>query len=805
MTEFEITGMSCAACSSRIARAVSSLNGVSECSVNLLTNSMTVSGDVDADTVICAVINAGYGASLKGNPKNNNLKADKILYRLIASVFLLIPLMYLSMGHMVGLTLPQIIAENYAAIGLVEMFLALFVMLLNIKFFVNGIKGVLNKAPNMDTLVSMGSLSAFGYSVYVLIELIRDSSKFSLHSLYFESAAMILTIITVGKLLELKAKGKTTNAIKSLLELAPKTATLYADGEEKTVLIDKIKVGDIISVRSGEKIAVDGRVIFGECSVNESALTGESIPIDKTVGDSVSAATINTSGFIRFEATRVGDDTLLSQIVKIVSESSASKAPIARIADKVSGVFIPIIFIIALITLIGWLLIGESLGFAISRAISVLVISCPCALGIATPVAIMVANGQSARRGILFKNATALENAGKAKTIVLDKTGTVTEGKFAVTSIFPFEVTTENELLTIAFALENQSEHPLAKAIISYCSLNNIELKSVSDFKTLGGNGVSCKLGDSLVFGGSYKFIQKIVGQLSSETKKVYHDLSSKGETPLLFAKDGNLIGIISVADKIKDDSAYAVSHLKKLGLSVIMLTGDNENTANRIGQTVGIDNIVSNVLPFEKQKVIEQLKEKSMIIMVGDGINDAPALTEADIGIAIGAGTDIAIESADIVLSNSRLTDIVTAIKLSRSTLRNIKQNLFWAFFYNILCIPLAAGVFMNFWGWELSPMIGAAAMSVSSIFVVLNALRLNFFKSDCKKREENMEITLKIEGMMCPHCEARVKSALEEVSGVDSVEVSHKKGIAVIRCTSAVNEFVLGDIVKDLGYKVL
>ena len=821
MTQFNITGMSCAACVARVEKAVNSVDGVKSCSVSLLTNSMGVEGDIDAQKIISAVENAGYGATLKDekikSSEDDALKdteTPKLKKRLITSLGFLIVLMYISMGHVMwGWYLP--IANPYA-IGIIEFILTIIIMIINRNFFVNGFKGLLHRSPNMDTLVALGSGASFVYSTYLLIKMFTVSGEMAhhyLHEFYFESAAMILTLITVGKMLEARSKGKTTNALKSLMKLAPKTAIILVDGVETEVPIENVKKGDIYIVRPGEQISVDGVIIDGHTAVDESALTGESIPVDKTVGDKVSGGTINQSGFIKCEALRVGEDTTLSQIIKMVSDAAATKAPIAKIADKVSGVFVPIVISIAVITTIIWLITGQTFGYALARGISVLVISCPCALGLATPVAIMVGNGVGAKNGILFKTAVSLEETGGANTVVLDKTGTITEGKPKVTDIIPIN-TTENELLSLAFSLEIKSEHPLAKAIVQKGEETSVTRAEVQKFKALSGNGVTGELNGQTLYGGSLKFISEKVS-IDDETIKITETLAENGKTPLLFCTPNELSGIIAVADTIKEDSPRAIKELQNMGIRVVMLTGDNEKTADAIGAQAGVDEVFAGVMPDGKEKVVRQLRDKGKVIMVGDGINDAPALTRADIGIAIGAGTDIAIDSADVVLMNSKLSDVPSAIRLSRATLKNIHENLFWAFFYNAIGIPLAAGLFINLFGWELNPMFGAAAMSLSSFCVVSNALRLNFKDIHNSKRDKKikfkykekkvMEITMKIEGMMCPHCEAHVKKALEGVAEVREAIVSHKDGTAIVTLDADAAPATLKKAVEEQGYKVI
>ena len=832
MKQYNVTGMSCASCVARVEKAVNKVEGVTSCSVNLLTNSMSVDGDVKSSDVISAVEKAGYGASLKGNSSKENKSNDeplkdtetpKLKKRLFSSLVFLILLMYISMGHMMwGFPLPSILANNHIAMGLIQLLLTGIIMVINQKFFISGFKALIHRSPNMDTLVALGAGASFIYSVYALFAMTNAqvNNDMSLvmkymDEFYFESAGMILTLITLGKMLESYSKGKTTNAIKGLMNLAPKKATILVDNVEKVVPIEEVKIGDIFVVKPGENIPVDGVVIEGESAVNESALTGESIPVDKTVGDNVSGATVNQSGFIKCKATKVGEDTTLSQIIKMVSDASATKAPIAKVADKVSGVFVPIVISIAVVTIIVWLLCGATFGNALVRGISVLVISCPCALGLATTVAIMVGNGVGAKNGILFKNATSLETTGKVSYVLLDKTGTITNGTPVVTDIIPSENYTQEDLLSYASSLESKSEHPLAKAVVQKAIDSNIKTLDTTDFKSLTGNGVSAKINGKTVVGGSVKHISSITN-IDENIIKQADDLATKGKTPLLFVMDNRLLGIIAVADVVKSDSPKAIKELQNMGIKVVMVTGDNEKTAQAIAKESGVDEVIAGVLPDGKEKVVTQYKEKGMVAMVGDGINDAPALTRADIGIAIGAGTDVAIDSADIVLMKSKLTDVSGAIRLSRGTLRNIHENLFWAFIYNVIGIPLAAGVWIPIFGWTLSPMFGAAAMSLSSFCVVTNALRLNFLnirsskrdrkiKNKTNKKEKNtMTTTLKINGMMCPHCEATVKTALESIDGVTSAEVSHESGTAVVTLSKEVNEDVLKQAVVDKGYTV-
>ena len=834
MEQYTVTGMSCAACSARVEKAVSHVSGVTSCSVSLLTNSMGVEGTADPQAVIAAVQAAGYGASLKGAAQESpdiaqqeDALADHetpvLKRRLIASLGFLIVLMYFSMGHMMwGWRLPAFFDDNHVAMGLVQMLLTIAVMVINQKFFINGFKSLFHGSPNMDTLVALGSTASFGYSTYALFAMTGAQVRGDMtavmsymHEFYFESAAMILALITVGKMLEARSKGKTTDALKSLMKLAPQTAVLIRGGQEVTVPIAQVRRGDIFVVRPGENIPVDGVILEGESAVNESALTGESIPVDKTVGDSVSAATSNQSGFLRCEATRVGEDTTLSQIIKMVSDAAATKAPIAKVADKVSGVFVPTVITLAVLTTAVWLLCGKPIGFALARGISVLVISCPCALGLATPVAIMVGNGLGAKNGILFKTAVSLEETGKTEIVALDKTGTITRGEPRVTDIVPADGLSEHDLLTLAAALEKRSEHPLARAVMHRADEEKLSIAEVSDFRALPGNGLTATLGGEKLLGGSLSFISTKT-QIPSDLCMKAESLAEEGKTPLFFAKGGRLAGIIAVADVMKEDSPAAIAALRNMGIRVVMLTGDNERTARAIGRQAGVDEVIAGVLPEGKENVIRTLQKKGKVAMVGDGINDAPALTRADIGIAIGAGTDVAIDAADVVLMKSQLSDVPAAIRLSRATLRNIHENLFWAFFYNVIGIPLAAGVWIPLFGWTLNPMFGAAAMSLSSFCVVSNALRLNLFKlhdagkdkkikSKKHHQEENkMEKTMKIEGMMCGHCEAAVKKALEAVDGVASAEVSHTSGTAVVTLSKPVDNAVLKKAVEDKDYTV-
>lgn len=886
MKQYTVTGMSCAACSSRVEKAVSKVPGVTACSVSLLTNSMGVEGDVPPETVIHAVEDAGYGASLKGQgtaaQAQSASEAEDALkdretpvlkHRLIASLGFLAVLMYMSMGHMMwGWPLPHFMDGNHVAMGLLQLLLAGIIMVINQKFFISGFKGLLHRAPNMDTLVALGSGASFIYSTYALFAMTdaqlkgNDTAVMSyMHEFYFESAAMILALITVGKMLEARSKGKTTDALKGLMKLAPKTAVIIRDGVETKVPIDEVKKGNVFVVRPGENIPVDGVVLEGTSAVNEAALTGESIPVDKAQGDPVSAATVNQSGYLSCEATRVGEDTSLSQIIRMVSDAAATKAPIAKIADRVSGVFVPAVITIAVVTTIIWLLAGQTFGFALARGISVLVISCPCALGLATPVAIMVGNGMGAKNGILFKTAVSLEETGKMDIVALDKTGTITSGEPRVTDVIPSGGVTEKELVSLALSLEKKSEHPLAKAVLLYAKEQQIDAPEAADFQALPGNGLSGTLDGASLAGGSFSYISGHT-TVSAQEQASFERLASEGKTPLCFMKNGRLAGMIAVADVIKEDSPQAVKELQNMGIRVVMLTGDNERTARAIGAQAGVDEVIAGVLPDGKESVIRSLKEQGKVAMVGDGINDAPALTRADIGIAIGAGTDIAIDAADVVLMKSRLSDVPAAIRLSRATLRNIHENLFWAFFYNVVGIPLAAGLWYPIFGWKLNPMFGAAAMSLSSFCVVTNALRLNLFKmhdaskdhpmrkraekaankggekaenagavrmgaedtrsigqtangnetvskemqkSENQKNHINMEgitmtKTMNIEGMMCGHCEARVKKALEALAGVESAEVSHEKGTAVVSMSADVADDTLKEAVEAQDYKV-
>ena len=833
MEQYTVTGMSCAACSARVEKAVSAVPGVTSCSVSLLTNSMGVEGTASAQAVVSAVQAAGYGASLKGASTaptaaaQEDALADRetpaLKRRLIASLGFLLALMYVSMGHMMwGWPLPACLEGNHVAMGLLQMLLTIAVMVINQKFFINGFRSLLHGAPNMDTLVALGAAASFGYSTYALFAMtgaqVRGDAAAVMrymHEFYFESAAMILALITVGKMLEARSKGKTTDALRSLMKLAPQTATLVRGGQELAVPIAQVRRGDVFVVRPGESIPVDGVVLEGESAVNESALTGESIPVDKAVGDSVSAATTNQSGFLRCEATRVGEDTTLSQIIKMVSDAAATKAPIAKVADRVSGVFVPTVIALAILTTAVWLLCGQSIGFALARGISVLVISCPCALGLATPVAIMVGNGLGAKNGILFKTAVSLEETGKTEIVALDKTGTITQGEPRVTDVLPAEGMTQGALLSLAAALEQRSEHPLARAVMMRAEEDGLTAAPVGDFRALPGNGLTATLSGETLLGGSLSFVSSQVDVPRSIRQKA-EALAEEGKTPLFFAQAGRLAGVIAVADVIKADSPAAIAALRNMGIRVVMLTGDNEKTARAIGRLAGVDEVIAGVLPEGKESVIRRLQAQGRVAMVGDGINDAPALTRADIGVAIGAGTDVAIDAADVVLMKSRLSDVPAAIRLSRATLRNIHENLFWAFFYNVIGIPLAAGVWIPLFGWTLNPMFGAAAMSLSSFCVVSNALRLNLFKlhdagKDKKinrhskhKEETTMVKTMKIEGMMCGHCEAAVKKALEAIDGVASAEVSHTDGTAVVTLSKPVENAALRKAVEDKDYTV-
>ena len=866
MDQYAVSGMSCAACSSRVEKAVSKVDGVTSCSVSLLTNSMGVEGTASPSAIIKAVTDAGYGAKQMGVDQNTASASARLAQeeaaledhetpvlkrRLITSIGFLLVLMYFSMGHMMwGWPLPHFFDDNHVAMGLVQLLLTICVMIINKKFFVNGFKGLLHRAPNMDTLVALGSGTSFVYSVYALFRM-TDAQVHGgpmaamkwMDQFYFESAAMILTLITVGKMLEAMSKGRTTDALKGLMKLAPKTATLFIDGKEQTVPIDQVKLNDIFVVKPGENIPVDGIIVEGSSAVNEAALTGESIPVDKAFGDEVSAATVNQSGYLRCRATRVGQDTTLSQIIQMVSDAAATKAPIAKIADEISGIFVPAVITVALITFVVWMFMGQPVGFSLSRAISVLVVSCPCALGLATPVAIMVGNGMGAKHGTLFKTAASLEATGRTQIIALDKTGTITNGKPKVTDIIVEDGVTKEDLVSMAYALEQKSEHPLSKAIIEYVQSDQSPVEDkiydVKDFQALPGNGLSAKLDGAKLAGGNYEFISS-QAQVSEEIKKQSEELAEQGKTPLFFARDQKLIGIIAVADVLKDDSAQAIKELTNMGIHVVMLTGDNERTAKAIGREAGVSEVVAGVRPEGKEEVIRKLKEHGKVAMVGDGINDAPALTRADIGIAIGAGTDVAIDAADVVLMRSKLSDVAAAVRLSRATLRNIHENLFWAFFYNVILIPIAAGFYAH-WGLTMNPMFGAAAMSLSSFCVVTNALRLNLFKMESPDHDkkmknavtgplltdytdnkeaavkavaENLENadasadstrTIRIEGMMCGHCEATVKNALEAFDHIDEASADHEKGIAVIKTSGPIDEDAVRAAIEDKDYKFI
>ena len=841
MEQYIVTGMSCAACSNRVEKAVSKVPGVTSCSVSLLTNSMGVEGTASEQEIIKAVADAGYGASKKGEgaakTQSSSASAGEDMLkdrttpalkkRLIASLGFLIVLMYFSMGHMMwGWPVPGFMKDNHVMMGLLQMLLTITVMVINQKFFISGFKGLIHRAPNMDTLVALGSGASFVYSTYALFAMTdaqmhgdMDAVMSYMHDFYFESAAMILALITVGKMLEARSKGKTTDALKGLMKLAPKTAVVIRGEKEVQVSIEQVQKGDCFVVKPGENIPVDGEVIEGNSVVNESALTGESIPVDKAVGDKVSAATVNQSGYLKCRATRVGEDTTLSQIIHMVSDAAATKAPIAKIADRVSGVFVPMVITIAVLTIIVWLIAGQSIGFALSRGIAVLVISCPCALGLATPVAIMVGNGMGARNGIMFKTAVSLEETGKMQIVALDKTGTITSGEPKVTDIIPAAGVTEDTLLKCAYALENKSEHPLARAILENAKEENAGIEEVTGFQALPGNGLTAILDDHTLYGGNYTFISNKVS-VDGDIQKKAEKLAEAGKTPLFFGNEERLLGVIAVADVIKEDSPQAIKELQNMGIHVVMLTGDNERTAKAIGQQAGVDEVIAGVLPEGKEQVIRKLKEKGKVAMVGDGINDAPALTRADMGIAIGAGTDVAIDAADVVLMKSRLSDVPAAIRMSRATLRNIHENLFWAFFYNIIGIPLAVGVWYPLFGWKLNPMFGAAAMSLSSFCVVSNALRLNLFKmydaskdkklkakkekKRSKKEDKTMKKIMHIEGMMCGHCEAAVKKALEALPQVDEAVVSHEAGTAELTLNAEIADAVLKKTVEDKDYTV-
>ncbi len=823
MAKFHIGGMSCAACSARVEKAVSALDGVENCSVNLLTNSMETAGSATDEQIISAVQKAGYTASVKGAPKKDTPHTPKeehnLFHRLVYSLVFLAGLMYVSMGHVMwGWYLPPVLSRNPMSIGLLELILSFAVLVVNQRFFTSGFKALMSKAPNMDTLVALGSGASFVYSIYVLFVMSHhmnlhgnDHAMHLLHELYFESAAMILALITVGKMLEARSKGKTTNALNSLIDLAPKKASLILDGKEITVDASSLKTGDIIAVRPGESFAADGIITEGEGSVDESALTGESIPVDKTVGHTVHTATVNKFGFLKVKVTGVGEETTLSKIISMVSDASASKAPIAKIADKVSGIFVPAVITIAAVATVVWLLLDYPLGFALARGISVLVISCPCALGLATPVAIMVASGKGAKEGILFKSAAALEHLSKTQLVVFDKTGTLTKGTPVVTDLIAPEGTNDEDFLSLAYSLEAKSEHPLSRAVVSYGEQQGAMTKDITDFKALPGNGLEASYKNKKLCGGSFKYI-KTICPIDDKVSGLNTDLASKGKTPMYFAYDGRLMGIVAVADTLKDDSIPALERLHAMGIKTVMLTGDNSLTASAVAKAAGIDTVISDVLPGDKAQHISRLKDKYFVTMAGDGINDAPALTTADIGIAVAKGSDVAIDSADVVLMKDNLTDIPGAITLSRLCLRNIKQNLFWAFIYNIIGIPLAAGLFIKGLGWQLTPMFGAAAMSLSSFCVVSNALRLNLadiytkkIKSKYKKETKIMEKVIKIEGMMCPHCENRVKQLLEETEGIETALCSHTEGTATLTLSKDVSDDIIAKIITDAGYKVI
>ncbi|MBR5636912.1 MAG: heavy metal translocating P-type ATPase [Pseudobutyrivibrio sp.] len=851
MEQYNVTGMSCAACQARVEKAVSAVEGVESCAVSLLTNSMGVEGSASHEEIIKAVEAAGYGASLKAASGNKagqgavgsykdslkDTETPKLKKRLIASVILLIPLMYVSMGHMLwNWPLPSFMAGNHVAMGLYELLITGFIMVINQKFFISGFKGLIHRSPNMDTLVALGATASFAYSVYALFAMTgaviagnESQIMYFMDQFYFESAATILTLITVGKTLEAKSKGKTTDALKSLMKMAPKTAVILNGDVEKTVSIEEVKVGDRFVVRPGDSIPVDGKVIEGESSVNESALTGESVPVEKQVGDKVSAATINTSGFMLCEATRVGEDTTLAGIIKMVSDAAATKAPIAKIADKVSGIFVPVVIAIALITFFAWILAGQTVGYAIARAVSVLVISCPCALGLATPVAIMVGNGVGAKSGILYKTAASQEMAGKTQIVALDKTGTVTTGTMKVTDVIPADGISADELLKVAYALEAKSEHPISKAVVEYAGDKGVALVETEQFEALSGNGLKAVYEDKKIFGGNERFITGITGAIKAEQKAKMEELSANGKTPILFAREDAIIGLIAVADTIKEDSADAIAQLKNMGILVVLLTGDNEITAKAIAKQAGVDEVIAGVLPDGKEAVIKELMNHGKVAMVGDGINDAPALTRADIGIAIGAGTDIAIDAADVVLMKGSIADVAAAIRISRATIRNIHENLFWAFFYNVIGIPLAAGCYVAAFGWTLNPMFGAAAMGLSSFCVVSNALRLNWIKvydsrkdksiknaikgnliikekedssvNESGKEGKKMKITVK--GMMCQHCEAHVKKALEAIDGIESAVANHEENLVTLETSKEVDEALIKAAVEGAGYE--
>ena len=844
MEQYNVTGMSCAACQTRVEKAVSAVEGVESCAVSLLTNSMGVEGQAAPEDIIAAVEAAGYGASRKGSATNRvsmseaqdslkDTETPKMKKRLIASIVFLIPLLYISMGHMLWQwPLPGFLEGNHVAMGLLQLLLSGMILVINQKFFISGFRALIRRSPNMDTLVALGAAAAFAYSVAALFLMTgavaeQDTERvwYYMDQFYFEAAATILTLITVGKVLEARSKGKTTNALKSLMDLSPKTAVILRDGTETTVSIEEVKVGDRFAVRPGGSIPVDGIVLEGESAVNESALTGESVPVEKKEGDPVSAATLNTSGYLVCEAVKVGEDTTLSAIIRMVSDAAATKAPIAKIADRVSGVFVPAVMAIALVTFLVWLMAGQTIGYAMARAVSVLVISCPCALGLATPVAIMVGSGVAAKTGILFKTASSLEQAGKTQVIALDKTGTITTGEMKVTDLLPLEGVSEEELLRVAYALESKSEHPISKAVTRHAAEKNCPLQETTEFEALSGNGLKARLDDHLLYGGNAEYIDRIVKAISKETKAAMENLAMEGKTPVLIARDDRLLGMIGVSDVIKEDSPEAIAELKNMGIHTVMLTGDNEVTAAAIAKQAGVDEVVASVKPDGKEAVIRQLMEYGMVTMVGDGINDAPALTSANLGIAIGAGTDVAIDAADVVLMKNSIRDVAAAIRISRRTLRNIHQNLFWAFFYNLLGIPLAAGCYVAAFGWELNPIFGAAAMGLSSFCVVTNALRLNWVKpydsskdrvtgnaitgnlipqkteQETGKETEKMEI--KVNGMMCAHCEAHVKKALEAIEGIESAAASHEKNLVMITTSGDVEEAAIKAAVEEAGYE--
>ena len=844
MEQYKVTGMSCAACQARVEKAVSAVEGVDSCAVSLLTNSMGVEGSARPEDIIAAVEAAGYGASVKGGGESGNrsvaeddslkdTETPKMKKRLIWSIALLLPLMYVSMGHMLwDWPLPGFLKGNHVAMGLYQMLLSGMVMVINQKFFISGFKGLVHRSPNMDTLVALGATASFGYSVMALFGMTgavvngsEEQVMYYMNQFYFEAAAMILTLITVGKMLEARSKGKTTSALKGLMDISPKTAVVLRDGAEVAVPIENVRVGDKFVVRPGDSIPVDGIVTEGESAVNESALTGESVPVEKNVGDTVSAATINTSGYMVCEASRVGEDTTLSAIIRMVSDAAATKAPIAKIADKVSGVFVPVVIGIALVTFFVWLLTGQTAGYAMARAVSVLVISCPCALGLATPVAIMVGNGVAAKTGILFKTAASLEQAGRTRIIALDKTGTITTGEMKVTDIHPLNGSSEEGLLTVAYALESKSEHPISKAVTEYAKEKETVLEETTEFEVLSGNGLKAMLGGETVNGGSAKYIGSVSGGLSKETEELIQGLAMEGKTPVLFTRGDTLLGVIGVSDVIKEDSTEAIAELKGLGIHTVMLTGDNEVTAAAIARQAGVDEVVASVKPEGKEAVIRELAEHGPVAMVGDGINDAPALTSADLGIAIGAGTDVAIDAADVVLMKSSIRDVAAAIRISRSTLRNIHENLFWAFFYNVLGIPLAAGCYVAAFGWELNPVFGAAAMGLSSFCVVSNALRLNWIRPYDSRRDkavnnpvsgnlikeqtnaetikENKDMKIKVNGMMCGHCEMHVKKALEAIEGIDSAVASHEENLVTITNTKDIDEAAIKAAIEEAGYE--